>query len=143
MLTTEITVIDDVISIKVPITLKRHGGRKYMILPDGVQTATPRRHPDLSMVRALAKAYLWQKQLDAGQYRSLDDLARQKQINPSYVSRILRLNQLAPAVKRVILDGTQPVGLNMDLLQRPFPDLWTEQLRYFGIPNSHPASSHG
>lgn len=143
MPTTEITVIDDVISIKVPIALKRHGGRKYMILPDGVQPVAPRRHPDVSMVRALAKAYLWQKQLDAGQYRSLDDLARQKQINPSYVSRILRLNQLAPAVKLVILDGTQPVGLNMDVLQKPFPDLWSDQLRHFGVANPYPASRGG
>ena len=86
------------------------------------------------MIKVIAKAYFWQKQLDKGMYRSIDDLAVKKKINSSYISRILRLNLLAPQIKQVILDGTQPRGLRpARYANQPFPDIWDEQLKVFGF----------
>jgi len=135
MHTTVITVQNNIISIKVPIKIKRYGGKKMMILPDGAQAAPPQQKPDETMIKAIAKAYFWQKQLDKGLYRSIDDLAIKKKINPSYISRILRLNLLAPQIKQAILDGTQPRGLSLQDMQSPFPDIWDEQLKHFGFEN--------
>ena len=58
--------------------------------------------PDETLVRALAKAYYWQILIDTGRYKSIDDMSRQRKINSSYMSRILRLNQLAPQIKKTI-----------------------------------------
>ncbi len=71
--------------------------------------------------------------LDTGRYTSIDDLSRKRKINPSYVSRILRLNQLSPQIKTAILDGTQPRQLSLQDMQTPFPDIWDEQLKHFGF----------
>jgi hypothetical protein len=133
-----ISLQNDVISIRVPVSLRRHGGKKYMILPEGILKTTGLRKPDEALVRALAKARYWQDQIASGEFHSLDDLAKRKKINPSYVSRILRLNQLAPVIKAAILDGRQPVSMDVQKLQKPFPDLWQEQLKHFGFDGKTP-----
>ena len=48
------------------------------------------------MVKALARAFRWRKMLDEGVHATLEDLARAKGVNATYVSRILRLTLLAP-----------------------------------------------
>jgi hypothetical protein len=50
------------------------------------------------MVKALARAFRWRKQLDDGVHATLEDLARAKGIAPSYVSRILRPTLLPPGI---------------------------------------------
>ncbi|WP_212111465.1 hypothetical protein [Bartonella queenslandensis] len=74
----------------------------------------------------MAKAYYWQNLLHTGRYKSIDDMSKQRKINASYMSWILRLNQLAPQIKKEILDGTQPRQLGLQDMQTPFPDLWDE-----------------
>lgn len=137
--TLRISLQNDVISIRVPVSLRRHGGKKYMILPEGIGETAGLRKPDEALIRALAKARYWQDQIASGEFHSLDDLAKRKKINPSYVSRILRLNQLAPVIKAAILDGRQPVTMDVQKLQKPFPDLWQEQLEHFGFDGRTPA----
>ncbi len=130
-----ITLQSSIISIKVPIIMKRWGGRKMIILPDTIQPALMRHTPDETLLKALARAYFWQKQLDKGKYDNIEDLAQQNKINSSYVSRILRLNLLAPPIKSAILNGTQPRTLSLQDMQKAFPDIWTEQLALFGFSN--------
>ncbi|WP_083868415.1 hypothetical protein [Bartonella queenslandensis] len=126
---------NNTISIRVPIQIKRCGGKKMLILPEGCQMPQPHEAPkqDETLVTALAKAYYWQKLIDMGRYKSIDDMSRQRNINASYISRILRLNQLAPQIKKAILDGTQPRQLTLQDMQTPFPDLWEDQLKHFGF----------
>lgn len=133
MATLRISLQNDVISIRVPVSLRRHGGKKYMVLPEGIRETAGLRKPDAALVRALAKARYWQDLIASGEFRSLDDLATARKINASYVSRILRLNQLAPMIKAAILDGRQPPGMDVQMLQKPFPDLWHEQMTHFGF----------
>lgn len=126
---------NNTISIRVPMRIKKYGGKKMIILPEGYQMTPPQEAPkqDETLVTALAKAYYWQNLLDSGHYKSIDDLARKRKINASYMSRILRLNQLAPQIKKAILDGTQPRQLSLQDMQTPFPDIWDEQLKHFGF----------
>jgi hypothetical protein len=125
----------NVISVRVPIKIKRYGGKKLILLPEGAHMTALQEasKPDETLVRALAKAYYWQNLIDTGRYKSIDDMSRQRKINSSYMSRILRLNQLAPQIKKAILDGTQPRQLSLQDMQNPFPDIWDEQLKHFGF----------
>ena len=66
----------DVISIEIPMAFKKRGGRKVIVLPDGshghpIPTATI----DNTMIKAIARAFRWQKLLENGTYTCLDDIA--------------------------------------------------------------------
>jgi hypothetical protein len=126
-------VVGTTISIKVPIQLTRYAGRKQIILPSHMRVDDPQRPPDETMVKALARAWLWQKQLNEGKYSSLKDLSEQAGINASYVTRIMRLNLLSPTIKHAILNGTQPQLCNLQSMLTAFPACWGEQERIFGF----------
>ena len=51
-----------------------------------------------------------------------------KDVNATYVSRILRLTLLAPDIVEAILDGRQPAGMQLDELLDGFPLDWASQL---------------
>ena len=79
---------ENIISIKVPVNFKRRHSRKTLILSnEGNIAENSERTPDEALLKALAKAYHWQRQLDKGTYSSVEDLAKRKKINSSYVSR--------------------------------------------------------
>ncbi|MBM3602508.1 MAG: hypothetical protein FJX22_01835 [Alphaproteobacteria bacterium] len=101
--------------------MKRHGGRKFILIPKNVRITSPQGKPDETMVKALARAWIWQKSLDSGKYTSIEELADKNDINPSYISRMLRLNLLAPDIKEAILNGTQPRTFNLQGMLTPFP----------------------
>ena len=98
------------VTVRVPISIKRRGGRKLVVTPDGAEWA-PRPRVDNAMVKALARAFRWRKMLDKGVHATLEDLARVKGVNATYVSRVLRLTLLAPEIVEAILDGRQPAEM--------------------------------
>ena len=78
-------------------------------------------------MKALARAFRWRKMLDEGVHATLEDLARSKSVNATYVSRVLRLTLLAPEIVEAILDGRQPADLQLDDLLDGFPLEWEGQ----------------
>jgi ParB-like chromosome segregation protein Spo0J len=89
----------------------------------------PRRkpQPDGTPVKALARAWRWQRMLDDGIYTTVSDIGDAENISKSYVSRILRLALLAPDVVEEILAGTTNHGMVLEHLERPLPASWEEQ----------------
>lgn len=123
----------DTFTVRVPLTLKRHGGRKLVIVPDtGGIPERPRATPDDTLLKALARAYRWKRLLESGQVRSLNELAEAEKINPSYLSRIYRLTLLAPDIVEAILDGRQPRTLQLADLMDEMPVEWEQQRTRFG-----------
>ena len=115
------------LTVRVPLAIKKRGGRKLVIAPDGAPWSPPRARIDNTMVKAIARAYRWKRLLVDGHYASVAELAAAEKINESYVCRVLRLTLLAPDVLEAILNGRQPTGLQMDKLLKPFPVEWGEQ----------------
>ena len=109
----------ETITVHIPLTFRKRGGRKLVVTPDGA-TWAPRPRVDNAMVKALARAFRWRKMLDAGVHATLEDLARAKGVAPSYVSGILRLTLLAPEIVEAILDGRQPAELQLEDLLTGF-----------------------
>jgi hypothetical protein len=72
--------------------------------------------------------------LDEGVHATLEDLARAKGVNATYVSRILRLTLLAPEIVEAILDGRQPAELQLDDLLMGFPLEWEMQCQSWAPP---------
>ena len=120
----------ETITVHIPMTFRKRGGRKLVVTPDGSEWA-PRPRVDNAMVKALARAFRWRKMLDEGAHATLEDLARSKGIAKTYVSQILRLTLLAPDIVEAILDGQQPADLQLDDLLEGFPLEWEKQQRAF------------
>ena len=86
-----------VVTIKVPFAIRKRRGRKLALAPDGPPVPPAAPHVDSTLVKAIARAFRWQKMLETGKYATIREIARAERINPSYVSRVLRLTLLAPA----------------------------------------------
>lgn len=121
----------------VPMTFRIRGGKTVMVLPDGARAIERKEATiDNTMVKVIARGFRWQRMLADGLYNTIDDLAAGEKINPSYVSRIMRLALLSPAIVEAILDGRHPAHLTMKDLLEPFPLDWGEQHRHFFDRNS-------
>ncbi len=81
------------------------------------------------MVKALARAFRWRNLLQTGVYGTVAELAAAEKINPSYVSRVLRLTLLAPKIVEGILDGGQLPELTLAGLMEPFAMEWVAQVQ--------------
>ncbi len=108
-----------------PLAIRRRGGARKTLVTLGVLAATARL--DITMVKALARAFRWRRMMEAGRYGTIDELAAAEKINSSYVSRLLRLTLLAPAIVEAILDGRQPEGMTLPVLMEPFAVEWKRQ----------------
>ena len=121
----------ETITVHIPMTFRKRGGRKLVVTPDGAEWA-PRPRVDNAMVKALARAFRWRKMLDEGVHATLEDLARAKGVHATYVSRVLRLTLLAPEIVEAVLDGRQPAEMGLDDLLEGFPLEWAGQVQSLG-----------
>ena len=116
-------------TVTVPFTIRKRGGRKLVITPDGVATApAPRARVDSALLKALARGFRWRRLLETGDFATIEEIAGAENINPSYVSRVLRMTLLAPQIVEAILSGRQPEGLTMAKAIQPFPLEWQRQV---------------
>jgi hypothetical protein len=116
----------EMLVVRIPMRFQRRGGRKRIVAADGREITQPSKpQPDGTLVKALARAYRWQRVLDEGRVTSVAEIADSEGINRSYVSRVLRLTLLAPDIIERILDGRNPPRLSE--LLRPVPIEWTQQ----------------
>ena len=115
-------------TVRVPMKFQVRGGRKLVVTPDGSPSwAEPRKRIDNVMVKALARAFRWQKLLENGTHATIEEIATAEKINSSYISRILRLTLLSPKIVEMILDGRQPLSLTIRMLQNKFSLEWDIQ----------------
>lgn len=115
----------ETLSLHVPVRIAKRGGRKEVQMPPGAPVQ--RSCIDNTLLKALARAFRWQRMLEDGTYETLLELAKAEKINPSYVSRVLRLTALAPKIVEAILDGIQVPELTLARLLERFPVDWIEQ----------------
>jgi hypothetical protein len=70
--------------------------------------------------------------IETGEYATVREIAEAEGVNPSYVSRVLRLTLLGPEVVNGLLEGRVADGaLAIELLLEPFPVNWRKQFETF------------
>jgi hypothetical protein len=112
--------------VRIPMRFQRRGGRKRIVAPDGSELApSSKPQPDGTLIKALARAWRWQRMLEEGRFASIRELAEAERVSLSYISRILCLTMVASDIVERILDGRTTVGLSH--LMKPFPVDWDEQ----------------
>jgi len=119
------------VTVVVPMTIRRRGGRKRIIGPDGAPVragadgaGVATTSGDPALVKALARAFRWRRMLEEGRYGSIRELAAAEGVDRAYVGRLLNLTLLAPEVVEAVLDGRQPDGMTLPKLLKPFPVAW-------------------
>ena len=126
---------DQTVTVTVPFAIRKRGGRTLVITPDGIAAAPmPRSRVDSALLKALARGFRWRKLLEKGDFATIEEIAVAENINPSYVSRLLRMTLLAPEIVEAILAGTQPAGLTRAKVMQPFPMEWTNQRAQLSEP---------
>jgi hypothetical protein len=115
------------ITVRVPLTIRRRPGRKTVVRP--VQGGEPAftTQGDPALLKALARAFRYQKLLDEGRYASISEMAAGERIERGYLGTLLRLTLLAPDIVEAILDGRQPPGLGLPKLLSGVAECWSEQ----------------
>lgn len=121
------------LTVRVPLTLRKRGGRKQVVMPEGASWGLQRTRVDNTMVKAIARGHRWKRLMESGRFASVTELAEAEKINQSYLCRVLRLTLLAPDIVEMILDGTQPAALQMDALLKPMPLEWAAQRAALGL----------
>ena len=80
------------VTVTAPFTIRKRGGRKLVITPDGTAASpAPRTRIDSALLKALARGFRWRKLLETGDFATIEEIAKAENINPSYVSRLLRM----------------------------------------------------
>ena len=101
---------------------------RLILASDGSEVTPPSKpQPNGVLVKALARAWRWQRLLDAGVYTSVSEIGEAENISKSYISRILRLTLLAPEILEGILAEQTNQSLVLEQLERPLPASWEEQ----------------
>jgi hypothetical protein len=122
------------VTVVVPLTLRRRGGRKAILGPDGVPVQPAADAPptattagDPALVKALARAFRWRRMLEEGRFGSLHELAEAEKVDRSHLARLLRLTLLAPDIVEAVLDGRHPEEMTLAALREGVPVDWAAQ----------------
>jgi hypothetical protein len=121
-----------IVTVKVPFAMRRRGGRKLVLAPDGEPMPPAAPQVESTLIKAIARAFRWQSMLEVGRYSTIKEIAKAEKINPSYVSRILRLTLLDPKLVENIVLGKESNTPALDDLMKPFPAWWQMQAGAFG-----------
>jgi hypothetical protein len=122
------------VTVSVPLTIRRRGGRKQIIGPDGAVArqgdsgagVVPVRG-DPALIKALARGFRWRRMLEEGRYGSISEMAKAEGVERGYLGRLIKLTLLCPDIVEGILDGkySEPIGLP-DVM-RSLPTEWGAQ----------------
>jgi hypothetical protein len=121
--------------IYIPMFIRRMRGRKMVFTPDtldGENEGMPET-VQTAIVQSLARAFSWADILESGEIKSISELARDLDVDSSYVARTLKLTTLAPDIVEAIINGEEPSGLSLSKLVKTFPLDWSEQRTFFGF----------
>ena len=120
----------------IPLKVRRKQNRKLLTPPSGTRANVMSGGLDIPMIKTLGKAFYWQRLLENGHYATASDLARALNLEPGWVSEVIRMANLAPEIVEAILEGVQPRHLNLHTIRgrnEPLPREWEEQKRLLGF----------
>jgi len=119
------------IALTSPVRLTRTGRALKLVQRNG--RAATSGTPDAGLIELLKKGRGWWLQLQDGR-TDIATIARTETVNDSWVSRLVRLNFLAPQLIEAILAGTQPASVNAaSLRSADLPVAWDEQIAMFRL----------
>ena len=99
--------------VAVPLRVAHRGVETRLII-EGESASS--RTPDPVLVRSIARGHAWFEDLVAGRASTIKQIADREGLTDRYVTRLLDLAFLPPALVEDILDGRQPADLTVEKL---------------------------
>jgi len=100
------------LTVRVPLAIRAPPGRKTVVTPIGeIAAAQPISRADPALVKALGRAFRYQRLLDEERYRSISEMAESEGIERGCPDTLLRLTLLAPDIVEAVLNGRQRESL--------------------------------
>jgi hypothetical protein len=118
------------ITVRVPLAIRHPPGRKTVVTPMAAGPAAVTTRADPALVKALARAFCYQRMLKEGRYATITEMAAAERIERGYLGSLLRLTLLAPDTAEAILDGRVPQGLGLPRFRHPLPEVWECQRQH-------------
>ena len=121
---------DTSLQLKMPAELRRLGKEKRLI----VAAHAPKTNPDAVLIKAIVRGHQWFEMLKNRKVLSITDIANAEKLPRTYVGSVIPFALLAPDITEAILEGTQPIDLNLDrLINLSLPIDWAEQRSVLGF----------
>jgi DNA invertase Pin-like site-specific DNA recombinase len=117
----------------IPLRVRRCGIEMRLVIGGG-SGAAPR--IDSTILKATARARRWFDDLVSGRAASMVEIGKREGVGKRYVSRMIRLAFLAPAIVERIAEGRQPPDLTAQFLSTGPGDLplsWSAQEQLLGF----------
>jgi site-specific DNA recombinase len=126
------------ITRQIPLRVRRRGIEMRLVIGGGSGSA-PR--IDSTILKATARAHRWFNDLVSGRAASMVEIGKREGLGKRYVSRMIRLAFLAPAIVERIAEGRQPPELTAQFLSTGRGDLpvsWQAQEKLLGFADPLP-----
>lgn len=121
------------IRVVIPLTIRKRNGRPKILPPDDIDQRNGRAQ-DPHVLRAIARAWNWRRQLETGPASTIQDIAAAEKVSDRFVSRIMRLAYLSPEVLDHLVIRRVPPALSLNDLVAVADRPWADQIdMVFGL----------
>jgi hypothetical protein len=117
----------EIIRVVIPLTIRKRNGRPKILPPEDMDQQN-RRAQDPHVLRAIARAWSWRRQLESGAASTIQDIAAAEKVSDRFVSRMMRLAYLSPEVLDHLVIRRVPPALSLNDLVAVADQPWTEQM---------------
>lgn len=122
------TDVPSTIRVVIPLKVKHRNGRARIVPPDNID-AFESHAQEPHLLRAIARAWNWRRQLERGEVTTIQDIAAAEKVSDRFISRTLRLAYLSPAVLEKLLLHRRPSVVSIKDLAAAAELSWIKQER--------------
>jgi len=117
----------ETIRVVIPLTIRKRNGRPKILPPDDMDQRNGRSQ-DPHVLRAIARAWSWRRQLETGAASTIQDIAAAEKVSDRFVSRMMRLAYLSPEVLERLVIRRVPPALSLNDLVAVADRPWAEHM---------------
>ncbi len=118
----------DTIRVVIPLTIRKRNGRPKIPPPDAVDARNGRAQ-EPHVLRAIARAWSWRRQLETGAVSTIQDIAAAEKVSDRFVGRMIRLAYLSPSVLETLVITRKPPAISINDLMAVAELPWFEQAK--------------
>ena len=118
---------DGTVAFSFPIPIRRRGGRKQVVVPQGISANLNATAAPTALQVAFARGRRWMRQIDSGKVANVAAISKAENVDRSYVSRMINLTTVTPEIQAAILDETLPGTVSLFDLASDTPLSWEQQ----------------
>ncbi len=123
------TSASNTIRVVIPLTIRTRNGRPKILPPEDVGSQDGRAQ-DRHVLRAVARAWKWRRQLETGEVSTIRDIAAAEKVSDRFVGRMIRLAYLAPSVLETLVLTRKPPAISIIDLMAAAELPWSEQANH-------------